>query len=141
MGFRPETIGMALATISAWKTDVTDPSPSSTIDQLVVRCVDDHPGLSPVAALAAVKALILSRQGLASNPLEHWEQERRSVRLMTRPIVQLADGSLRLLPWQSDATWRVFLGYVAEGRCMWPVATLPTAVQARPDCVSKESEP
>jgi len=130
MGFRPETVGMVLATISAWKTDVANPSPSSTIDELVSKCVNDHHDLSPGAAQTAVNALILNQKGLASSPIEHWEQERRSVRLMTRPIVQLADGSIRLLPWQSDASWRVFLGYLSEGRCMWPVATLPPSVQA-----------
>jgi hypothetical protein len=129
MGFRPETVGMVLGSISAWNTTIEHPSPACTIDELVTRCVEDHDGLERGQATAATRALILNRAGLAASPIEHWEQERRSVRVITRPIVQIHDGSLRLLPWQSDASWRIFLGYLSEGRCMWPLATLPLSVQ------------
>jgi hypothetical protein len=67
MGFRPETVGMVLATITAWATTVANPSPASTIDELVTKCVEDHPDLTPTAASAAIRALMLNQSGLASS--------------------------------------------------------------------------
>jgi hypothetical protein len=54
MGFRPETVGMVLATIGSWKTTRASPSPTSTIDELVATCA---------SALARIDPPLLAKSG------------------------------------------------------------------------------
>lgn len=130
LGFRPETVGLVLQTISAWEVTPERPFGVCTVEELIQvahsnRVRED----SAEEVRNAVTALILARTDLEGEPLEHWEQERRRARLMTKPIVEMPDGKLRVLPWQSYVTWRVFQGYLSEGRFVWPAAALSAGLQ------------
>lgn len=129
-GFRPETVGLILETISGWEVTSDRPFGSCTREELAAAALRNSVDDVEIAEiLAAIDALILRGQDLEGEPLQHWEQERRPARLMTKPIVQIPDGTLRLLPWQSHGTWRVFQAYLGEGRSIWQAAGVPKALQ------------
>jgi hypothetical protein len=129
-GFRPETVGLVLETISAWNVDPARAFATCSVDELIDACYHNRGReVERDEIRAAVAALSLNRADLDDEVLQHWEQERRKARLMTKPIVVGPDGRLRLLPWQANATWRVFQGYLAEGRCMWPAGGLSERFQ------------
>lgn len=125
-GFRLETVGLVLETIGAWELTPGVAVVATTTEELSRICLESRARpTTPEEVGAAIRALTLDRERLTgAEQLEHWEQERRTFRLMTRPIVRAEDGSLRLLPWQSRMTWHLFQGYLAEGRCIWPNAGL-----------------
>jgi hypothetical protein len=129
-GFRPEGIGLVLLTISAWDVAPIKAIGTCSVDELVEAAYES--GVREVSKeeiRSAIDALTLRASDLSGEVLQHWEQERRTARLMTKPIVEAPDGRLRILPWQSNATWRVFQGYLMEGRCMWPAAGLSARLQ------------
>ena len=124
-GYRPETVGLVLNTIAAWQVKSPDFIGRTTRNALIAACYEVKVGdLEEHEILAALDALTLCQTDLVAEPPQHWEQERRQVRLMTRPIIKAADETFRVLPWQSHATWKTFQAYLGEGRCMWPLASM-----------------
>ena len=129
-GYRPETVGLVLNTIAAWQVTCPDLIGRTTRNTLITACNEVKiAGLDEREILAALDALTLCQTDLAAEPPQHWEQERRQVRLVTRPIVKAADETLRVLPWQSHATWKIFQAYLGEGRCMWPLVSMSPQFQ------------
>jgi hypothetical protein len=89
-----------------------------SIDDFLSRCRELAPDVATDEARALLEQLILKPQNL-SEFIEHWELERRPVRLMTRPFVQAENHRVFVLPWQCDGSRRVFLGYLSQGRLIW----------------------
>ena len=71
-------------------------------------------------ALAAVEALILRGTALAAEGIQPWKGRARDHRLLTRPLVDLGDGTIMLLPWNTDLSGMVLFQYLREGLLPWP---------------------
>lgn len=75
----------------------------------------------------ALDWLTLRGADLAADDREHWETERRAVRVTTRPFVEL-EGSLQVLPWSAEMTLKIVANYLSDGRLPWPASHLPEKV-------------
>ena len=91
--------------------------------------------LTPLPALAsrdeharALEWLTLRKTALLddehNNRIEHWELERRTARVTTRPFIETANGCY-VLPWTAQFTARTLRNYLTEGRLPWPDRVLP----------------
>jgi len=75
-----------------------------------------------------VSWLTLRTSDLRGEALEHWELDRRAVRLATRPLVEAAEGGLFVCPWAASATRTIISNHLLDGRLPWPQSALPEAV-------------
>jgi hypothetical protein len=113
-----ETIVAILDVGRYWTLPPGEEIISVSIDEFLNRCSELAPDIPLDEARAAVEQLILKPEHL-SEFIEHWELERRPVRLMTRPFVHAENDRFFVLPWQCDGSRRVFLGYLSQGRLIW----------------------
>ena len=67
----------------------------------------------------AIDWLTLKAEDLQAEERKYWETDRRSIRVDTRPFVELGWG-LYVLPWTAMATHRIVLNYLNDGRLPWP---------------------
>jgi hypothetical protein len=96
--------------------------------EIAAFCASQVEGISEGEAAAVIRRLTLTAASLGPRPLEHWEQERRPARLFTHPFVQRSDGRLAVMPWALEATLRIYMRYVGDGRLPWPPSTSPPAL-------------
>lgn len=117
-GYHLETIVTILDVGRYWTLPPGQEIVSVSIDEFLQRCSEIAADLPTTEARAALEHLILKSEDL-SEFIEHWELERRPVRLMTRPFVRVGNDRFYVLPWQCDGSRRVFLGYFSQGRLIW----------------------
>jgi hypothetical protein len=72
--------------------------------------------------------LTLRCAALQGEMLEHWELDRRAVRLASRPLVEPEPGQLLLCPWAASMSRHILLGHLSDGRLPWPQSAVPDAV-------------
>lgn len=77
---------------------------------------------------AAVDRLVLRSELLRDRQLEYWNLEGRSFRLSIRPLIELDEDNILLIPWLIQTAQRVFLSYLFDGRVPWPASELPQAI-------------
>lgn len=85
-------------------------------------------GLPPPEIDAALALLTLTPAQLREEGLPYWEQERRTHRLATRPLICPEDNRLILIPHRIAATQDIYVGYLINGRLPWPPTAVPRAV-------------
>ena len=108
---------------------VTDAAPVGTttrsafVDEVARLAV----GASAEEYEHALDWLTLRGSDLAADSREHWETERRAVRVTTRPFVEIAD-SLYVLPWSAEMTLKITANDLRDGRLPWPGKSLPDRV-------------
>ena len=83
-------------------------------------------------AETALDYLTLRSEKMAGQ-IEHWERERRPIRLMTRPFVRRSPNSLCVLPWQCEVSRGVLSGYLSQGRLIWLEGDPPPALKSALD--------
>jgi hypothetical protein len=77
-------------------------------------------GLTDTEIDAAVEILTLTADWLRQDGQPFWEQERRSYRLATRPLISLGGDRLLLIPRRLEATQGLIGWYLLDGRIPWP---------------------
>jgi hypothetical protein len=77
---------------------------------------------------AALDNLLLKRSRMPRGELEYWKVEGRSYRLSIRPLIELEDGQILLVPWLIHTAQSVYLAYLLDGRMPWPASELPPAI-------------
>ncbi|WP_173160522.1 hypothetical protein [Phytohabitans suffuscus] len=115
------TVHAILATcvlLTQWP--VTDDRPIATVStQDLVQQIAGEFDIDTSEAAAAVEALSLRGANLAAEGVQPWKGRARDHRLMTRPVIQLGDGTVMLLPWNADMTGEVLTQYVFDGLLPW----------------------
>jgi hypothetical protein len=133
LGFRLVTLTGVLGALMRWQSTSRDPPDWVTAEEVVNFCQDMIIDGEPEQIRAAMMWLILTPELLGSDPLEHWEQERRDVRLLTRPLVMRSDRRIAIMPWAIESTARVYARYISDGRLPWTRRTTPPQVLAAMD--------
>ena len=77
---------------------------------------------------AALNLLILTLSQLRDEGLPYWEQERRTHRLATRPLIRTGAEDLLLIPRRIEATMDIYAACFLDGRLPWPPDAVPRAV-------------
>ena len=119
-------IKAVLGTAVTWTTgadDVTEVAQARLRDAAVAWS-----RLPPEQIDAALDLLILTPGQLREEGLAYWEQERRTYRLATRPLIRTGTGNLLLIPRQIEATMDVYAAYFLDGRLPWPPDTVPRPI-------------
>jgi hypothetical protein len=84
--------------------------------------------LPPEQIDAALKLLILTPGQMRDGGLPYWEQERRTYRLATRPLIRTGADRLLLIPRRIEATMDIYAAYFLDGRLPWPPDAVPRPV-------------
>jgi hypothetical protein len=129
LGFHLTTLTGILHVLRGWDRDPGDPPVYwTTTDEIVSYCDERLVDVNADEIRAALDRLILTRELLGSEMLEHWEQERRDARLLTRPLIRRTDGLVAVMPWLVESTYRVYMRYLVDGRLPWPRIVTPEPV-------------
>ena len=129
VGFHLETLATVLKIGQTWAVDPGEEIAEITIEQFRARCTDIAPDQDVNEAATALDYLTLRSEQMAGQ-IEHWERERRPIRLMTRPFVRRSPDLLYVLPWQCEGSLRVMSGYLSQGRLTWLEGDPPPALKA-----------
>ena len=129
IGFHLNTLEAVLDIGRTWAVDPGEDVAEITIEQFRARCADRAPERDLNEATTALNYLTLRSEQIAGQ-IEHWERERRPIRLMTRPFVRRSADSLYVLPWQCEGSQRVLSGYLSQGRLIWLEGEPPAAVRS-----------
>jgi hypothetical protein len=129
-----DTVGFGLDALTgvlnvARQWEVTDAAPvgATTRSDFVEEATELAVGATADEYEHALDWLTLRGTDLAADAREHWETERRAVRVTTRPFVECAD-SLYVLPWSAEMTLKIVANYLSDGRLPWPGRSLPDKV-------------
>lgn len=133
LGFRLLTLTSVLGALMRWPAASTEPPDWPTAEEIVTFCTETIIDGEPDEIREALRRLMLTSELLGSDPLEHWEQERRDTRLLTRPLVAGDDMRAAIMPWAIESTYRVYLRYISDGRLPWTRNTTPPQVLAAMD--------
>ncbi|HCG02985.1 MAG TPA: hypothetical protein DEV93_20880 [Chloroflexi bacterium] len=82
----------------------------------------------PVSEIGAALDRLLLKRSLSRGELEYWKLEGRSYRLSIRPLIELDDGGILLVPWLIHTAQTVYLAYLLDGRVPWPASELSPAI-------------
>ena len=127
LGFGIDSLLGILDTVIGWPVDDDEPVTVVTSSALVDQASEDT-GCIRSELQPAVSWLTLQASDLRGEALEHWELDRRAVRLATRPLVEAAEGGLFVCPWTASATRTIISNHLLDGRLPWPQSALPDAV-------------
>jgi hypothetical protein len=118
LGCSAHTVLAVSIHVSRWP--VTDAHPTATVErEALINDITTEAGLSADEASAAVEALTLRGVGLAGEGVQPWKGRARDHRLLTRPLVELADGNIMLLLWNTDLAGQVLFQYLLQGLLPW----------------------
>jgi hypothetical protein len=127
LSFSLETLIRTVSSLQAWPVTNESPFAWATRADIVRFCLEDVQG--PVSEIeAALDFLSIDSARLGAGVLEHWEQERRAVRLANRPLIRRGSGELALGPWTLRGFARRLSRYLEAGRLIWPDKSLPGGV-------------
>lgn len=119
-----------LDVLRAWPVNAEAPVGKASTEGVLSYCKQYLKELPESELAKSLESLTLRGRLLQGALLEHWEQDRRAVRLLTHPVVEW-DGLIYIMPWLIGASMRIFLGYLSDGRLPWPNHSLePVLVQA-----------
>ena len=132
-GFGLDAVRAVLTTVAAWPVPDEPVPPIASVRRAdLVTNVATWSGLAEAEIGAAVEACTLTTDLLRTAGLRYWQLEKRRARLALQPLLvppspATAD-ELWLLPRRADATRRILMRYLGDGRLPWP--TLPDPLQA-----------
>ena len=114
VGCGAHTLLTVFMIVTRWP--VTDAYPTARVEvKDLISAITTELHVSEDEALAAVEALILRGTALAAEGIQPWKGRARDHRLLTRPLVDLGDGTIMLLPWNTDLSGMVLFQYLREG--------------------------
>jgi hypothetical protein len=118
LGCSAHTLLAVCLLVTRWP--VTDDHPTATIEvDDLISAITAELGVSPEEAVAAVEALTLRGTALAAEGVQPWKGRARDHRLLTRPVVDLGNGTIMLLPWNTELSGQVLLQYLRDGLLPW----------------------
>jgi hypothetical protein len=126
LGTGIDGIKAVLGTAVTWTTGADDVTEVAQTRLREAAIAWSH--LSPEQINAALDLLILAPGHLQTEGLPYWEQERRTHRLATRPLIRTGTGRLLLIPRRIEATMDIYAAYFLDGRLPWPPDAVPRAV-------------
>ncbi|GGM51663.1 hypothetical protein GCM10007977_061750 [Dactylosporangium sucinum] len=127
LGFGVYALLCVLDTVANWAVDDDEPVVSVPAAELVAQAAELTDG-DLHELTAAVGWLTLRPAALQGEMLEHWELDRRAVRLASRPLVSVGAEGVFICPWAASMSRRIFLGHLSDGRLPWPQSALPDPV-------------
>jgi hypothetical protein len=127
LGFGIDSLLGILDTVIGWPVDDEEPVAVVTASALVDQASEDT-GCIRSELQHAVSWLTLQASDLRGEALEHWELDRRAMRLATRPLVEAPEAGLLVCPWAASATRTIISNHLLDGRLPWPQSALPDAV-------------
>jgi hypothetical protein len=118
LGCSAHTLLVVCLLVTRWP--VTDAHPTASVEvQDLIGAITAELGVSPEEAAAAVEALTLRGTALAAEGVQPWKGRARDHRLLIRPVVDLGDGTIMLLPWNTDLSGQVLFQYLRDGLLPW----------------------
>ena len=131
LGFGLDALRGVLGMACEWEVSASTYIAQVSAEAFLDRLAPSFPLASRDEHARALEWLTLHRAGLLADAhngiIEHWELERRSARVITRPFIEGANG-IYILPWTSEFSARILRNYLVEGRLPWPDRVLPTKV-------------
>jgi hypothetical protein len=115
-----------LGTAVTWTSGADDVAEAAQAELREAAIAWSH--LPPEQIDAALDLLILTPGQLREEGLPYWEEERRTHRLATRPLIRTEAGRLLLIPRRIEATMEVYAAYFLDGRLPWPPDAVPRSV-------------
>ncbi len=133
MGFSLDALAAVASDLRSWPVRQDQLFAWSTPQEVVDFALEGASG-SEDEIRAVVDFLTIGGADLKdSGFLEHWEQERRAIRIATRPLVARDDAMVAVRPWAMEGFLRRLARYVEDGRLPWPAKSLPRGVRAALD--------
>jgi hypothetical protein len=129
LAFSLEALLRLVGALESWPVTPEHPVAWVAVPEIVRFCKEEEIDVPDVEVEAAVRYLTLDRDLLGDGVLEHWEQERRSIRIANRPLVQDLAGRLSIAPWTMLGFRRRLVRYLQGARLIWPDAALPDVVR------------
>ncbi|MBZ0089749.1 MAG: hypothetical protein K8H90_05150 [Thermoanaerobaculia bacterium] len=129
LAFSLETLLRLVGALESWPVTPERPVAWVAVPDIVRFCKEEQIDVPEVEVAAAIRYLTFHRDLLGDGVLEHWEQERRSVRVANRPLVQDPTGKLSIAPWAMYGFRRRLVRYLQGGRLIWPDRDLPHGVR------------
>lgn len=126
-------ISMALLALAAWPLDEDEDDAVNASCSDVVQQVRAGTELEQSRAEAAVDALLSRSEDYRAEPWAPWRLRARTVRLLTRPLPMLSDGSVVIAPHYCEAAFRVYQGYWNHGLLPWTAVGSPALERAMAD--------
>lgn len=127
LGFGLDALTGVLNVARRWEVTPEAPVGATTSSALADEVANPVVGATAEECELALNWLTLRGTDLAADAREHWETERRAVRVTTRPLVNRADTYL-VLPWTAEMTLKIVESYLSDGRLPWPAKSLPDEV-------------
>jgi hypothetical protein len=127
LGFGVQALLCVLDTVICWRVDDDEPVAIVLTPDIIAHAAELTDG-DQRELKHAVEWLTLRPAALQGETLEHWELDRRAVRLASRPLVEAESEKLLLCPWAASMSRQVLLGHLSDGRLPWPQSALPDAV-------------
>lgn len=101
----------------------------ATTEEIVARCSDDWTGATKQLR-AAVSFLLLRAENLSDEGVQPWRNQERSHRLVSKPLVEVTDAEICVMPtWIRGCLYTLFR-YLSEGRLPTPPSAQTAALQA-----------
>ncbi len=130
LGYTVDALMLVLQVGRTWRCSAGQDLDVASKEDIVARCHEAAPDVELAYVERALDQLTLRPEDLGQE-IPHWEQERRRVRLMTRPFVRTPDGKLMVMPWQCEASGRVIAGNLGQGRLIFAeTAHFPALIDA-----------
>lgn len=126
LGTGIDGIKAVLGTAVTWTAGADDVTQAAQAELREAAIAWSH--LPPEQIDAGLDLLILAPGQLREEGLPYWEQERRTHRLATRPLISTGVGRLLLIPRRIEATMDVYAAYFLDGRLPWPPDAVPRPV-------------
>ncbi|MHB1527554.1 MAG: hypothetical protein ACYCZN_15005 [Candidatus Dormibacteria bacterium] len=108
-----------LRTARSWRRDIKSEFAVTTQDLLVAQTAS-WSGVPDTQIRSAIDHLSLRPANLREEGNPYWLVEKRRHRLATRPLIEVAPGTIWILPELAAATQFVFTTYLSDGRLPWP---------------------
>ena len=126
-------ISMALLALAAWPLNEDEDDAVSVPLSDVVRQVQAGTEFEQPRAEAVVDALLSRSDDYRAEKWEPWRLRTRAVRLLTRPLPILSDGSVVVAPHYCEAAFRVYQGYWDHGLLPWTAVSSSALKRALAD--------
>ncbi|MDA1359728.1 hypothetical protein O1R50_08850 [Glycomyces luteolus] len=124
LGFGIDALAGVLNVATQWEATDHTPVARTTPEAFISEATDLAVGATTGEYAAALDWLTLRGSDLSAEPIRHWETERRSNRVTTRPFIEHGD-SIWVMPWTAETALKIFTVYLEDGRLPWPNTILP----------------
>ena len=129
LGFGIDAIGGILDVIIQWPVSSPHCTDLVSPERIAAAWYAANPAIPRRSYAEAVAWLSLGTENfdLTESTIEHWEVERRSARVATRPLAR-SESKVWVSPWTAQIAKRIWLNYLSQHRMPRPDSELPQSV-------------